>query len=188
MSLKNDVSNTFLTIRGLMIHAVSRIVPPKDVEDIVQEAYVKVCLAEKKETINYPKSYLFKTAQNLALDYVKSSGFRTTDTVDSMEIEALLSNDLDSDTTYGKVAAQEEFGQFCEVVRMLPSQCRRAFVFKKVYGYSQKEIAGLMGISEKTVEKHIAYGIKRCTLLLLNMTGEVNKGGAEKGRKGGGKL
>src|SRR5690606_20794216 len=42
-------------------------------------------------------------------------------------------------------------------------QCRKAFVLRKVYGYSQKEIADSLGISENTVEKHIATGIKRCT-------------------------
>jgi len=36
-------------------------------------------------------------------------------------------------------------------------------VLKKVYGYSQKEIAIKLDISENTVEKHIATGIKRCT-------------------------
>ena len=45
-------------------------------------------------------------------------------------------------------------------------QCRRAFVLKKVYGYSIKEIATELAISEKTVEKHIAQGIKRCTLYM----------------------
>jgi DNA-binding CsgD family transcriptional regulator len=36
-------------------------------------------------------------------------------------------------------------------------------VLKKVYGYSQKEIALSLSISENTVEKHIATGIKRCS-------------------------
>ena len=47
-------------------------------------------------------------------------------------------------------------------MRRLPVQCRRVFVLKKVYSYSQKEIAEELGISEKSVEKHMALGLQRC--------------------------
>jgi RNA polymerase sigma-70 factor (ECF subfamily) len=47
-------------------------------------------------------------------------------------------------------------------VAQLPLQCRRAFLLKKVYGLSQKEIAGYLGISESTVEKHVAKGLLHC--------------------------
>jgi len=47
-------------------------------------------------------------------------------------------------------------------VRSLPLQCRRAFVLKKVYGYSYSEIAQKLQISEKTVEKHISKGLTLC--------------------------
>ena len=66
------------------------------------------------------------------------------------------------DETYQHVAAGEEFSNFCEAVRILPVQCRKVFVLKKVYGYSQREIAIELEISESTVEKHIALGMKRC--------------------------
>lgn len=36
---------------------------------------------------------------------------------------------------------------------------RDAFVLRKVHGYRQKEIAKQLGISESTVEKHIARGM-----------------------------
>jgi len=182
MTIKRDINNTFVAIRGFMIRAVSRIAPPRDVEDIVQEAYVRVCQAEKKEDIKYPRAYLLKTARNLALDYVKSAEFRYAESVDDAELEDLLGAEYDQDTTYAQVAAQEEFAQFCEAVRYLPDQCRRAFVLKKVYGYSQAEIAHFMGISEKTVEKHIAHGMKRCTYFLSHASslaeGKLARGGA----------
>ena len=40
-------------------------------------------------------------------------------------------------------------------------------MLKKVYGYSQREIARELGLSESTVEKHIAQGIKRCTYFMM---------------------
>jgi RNA polymerase sigma-70 factor (ECF subfamily) len=41
---------------------------------------------------------------------------------------------------------------------------------RKVYGYSQKEIARALDIGESTVEKHIAYGIKRCSSFIAART------------------
>jgi DNA-directed RNA polymerase specialized sigma24 family protein len=44
----------------------------------------------------------------------------------------------------------------------LPLQCRRAFLLKKAYGLSRKEIASYMGITESTVQKHVAKGVMLC--------------------------
>ena len=52
------------------------------------------------------------------------------------------------------VARGQRLGQGREAVRQLPEQCRRVFVLKKVYGYSQREIAKELSLSESTVEKH----------------------------------
>ena len=38
-----------------------------------------------------------------------------------------------------------------------------------MYGYTQKEIAKTMNISESTVEKHIAMGIKKCTQYMMQL-------------------
>lgn len=129
----------------------------------MQEAYVRVCQVEKLEDIKYPRAFLLRTAKNLALDYVKSAGVRLTEGMDEEELGLAAQG---ADTTYAQVAAREEFAMFCEAVRYLPEQCRRAFVLKKVYGYSQREIARFMEISESTVEKHIASGMKHCNSYL----------------------
>jgi RNA polymerase sigma-70 factor (ECF subfamily) len=67
---------------------------------------------------------------------------------------------------YNNHVSNDEFANFCQAVRLLPIQCRKVFVLKKVYGFSQKEIAKQLTLSESTVEKHIALGIKRCTLFM----------------------
>ena len=44
-------------------------------------------------------------------------------------------------------------------IAALPPKCQTAFVMRKVHGFSQREIAARMGVSEGTVEKHISRGI-----------------------------
>jgi len=179
MSNNNDsVSSVFLSIRTVLARAVSHIVPPKEIEDIVQETYVRVCQVEKPDEIMHPRSFLLKTARNLALDHIKRAETRLSVSMDEdMELE-LPELHGRHDDTYDRVAAKEEFGHFCEAVRQLPLQCRKAFVLKKVYGYSQKEIAASLGISESTVEKHIANGIKRCTLFMASRSKPKESGTA----------
>ncbi|MGD8175165.1 RNA polymerase sigma factor [Marinimicrobium sp. ARAG 43.8] len=152
---------TYLSVREGLLRLVSRLVPPKEIEDIVQETYVRICRVKQSGPIRHPRSFLYRTARNLALDYLKRAETRSNVSMDDTNIE-LSALEEDTDDVYEQVRARQEFEQFCEAVRRLPLQCRRAFVLKKVYGYSQKEIANNLNISENTVEKHIALGIQRC--------------------------
>ena len=173
MNSNNTLHNAFLSARKSLTRVVSRIVPPREIEDIVQETYVRICQIDNREKIKQPKSFLLKTAKNLAIDQIKRAESQLVDSAD--ETPELLHLDLDDDAIYQQVASDEEFGQFCEAVRLLPVQCRKVFILKKVYGYSQKEIAQQLELSESTVEKHIALGIKRCTYFMMNKTQSNNK-------------
>lgn len=170
MSDREKISGVFISIRTQLAKVVSTIVPPKDVEDIVQEAYIRVCQVKSDNTIHQPRSFLLKTARNLALDYAKRSETRFTHSAENDELN-LSEEERWQDEVYESVASNEEFANFCEAVRQLPAQCRRAFVLKKVYGYTQREISLALDLRESTVEKHIAKGMKRCTYFMLAKQG-----------------
>lgn len=174
MAETDTILNVYLSVRASLARAVMTIVPPREIEDIVQETYVRVCQIEKKERITEPRSFLFRTARNLALDYVKKAETRLTGGVDDIDSFIPGGGEVLADDTLGRVTSNEEFALFCESVRALPLKCRRAFVLKKVYGYSQREIAREMRISEKTVEKHISQGIKRCTYFMMQQRGSTS--------------
>jgi RNA polymerase sigma-70 factor (ECF subfamily) len=171
MSNEHKLLDVFVALRRKLARAVSRIVPPPEIEDIVQETYVRVCQFEQAGNIRHPRSFLYRTARNLALDHMKRSQSRATVNLPSDEEEhgdsELPQAGLD---VYDQLAARQEFEIFCEAVQQLPLQCRRVFVLRKVYGYSQKEIARALDIAESTVEKHIAYGIKRCSSFIAERT------------------
>ncbi len=163
---KSTLFDVFMSTKASVVRMVSRIVPPKEIEDIVQETYVRICQLENHESILQPKSFVLKTARNLALDHIKKAETRLADYIED-ESDYSSATTTDVDELFEQAASNEEFAHFCESVRQLPQQCRRVFVLKKVYGYSQKEIAKELQISESTVEKHIADGLKRCTLYML---------------------
>ena len=49
----------------------------------------------------------------------------------------------------------------------LPTRCRQVFTLRKVYGYSQKQIAERLQISENTVEQHLTKAARRCAQVLF---------------------
>ena len=172
MSDEHKLLEVFVALRRKLARAVSRIVPPPEIEDIVQETYVRVCQFEQVGNIRHPRSFLYRTARNLALDHIKRSEARTTVGLpgDDEEHGGEGDGSQASLDVYDQLAAKQEFEIFCEAVQELPLQCRRVFVMRKVYGYSQKEIAQALEIGESTVEKHIAYGIKRCSSFIAART------------------
>ncbi len=156
----------FIELRERIAGVVLRIAPPQEVEDIVQETYVRVCQARNKSAIREPRSFLFRTAQNLALDHVKRAENRLTSNTDLLDEVDFTADGRFVDATLDTAESEEKFDQFCEAVRRLPRRCRRAFVLKKVYGRTQREIAREMSISENAVENYIAKGMKHCEITL----------------------
>lgn len=163
MSNNNEgIGAVFLSIRHRLVRQLLNFMPPRDVEDIVQETYVRICQVKNESEIRHPRSFLLRTAKNLAIDHLKSADVRLVSSTEDEEGSQWELPEEEIDEPFREVAAKQEFSDFCEAVRTLPQQCRKVFVLKKVYGHSQKEIARELGISESTVEKHIAVGIKKC--------------------------
>lgn len=163
------LTGIFQQYRKAVARIVARIVKPHDIEDIVQETYVHIYRASQKITIHHPRSFMLKTARNLALNHVARA--------DALNHLAELSPERDangdfsdleidaeifSESPEATVQAEEELVLFCRAVRQLPLQCRRVFILKKVYGLSQREIAKRLNIGEGTVEQHLVRGTHAC--------------------------
>ena len=175
MPHSQKIFTLYMSLRDALARAVAGIVPPKEIEDIVQETYVRACKIDNLDDIKTPRAFLFKTARNLALDYIKKAENRLIINIET-ENEAYYDTvKTANNDTFEEVATNEEFALFCEAVRHLPTQTRRVFVLKKVYGHTQKEIAQEMNLSESTIEKHISLGIKRCTYFMMQYDNNNNK-------------
>ena len=58
MERADSIHSIYMPLRGSLARAVLGIVPPKEIEDIVQETYVRVCQVQSKEKIREPRSFL----------------------------------------------------------------------------------------------------------------------------------
>lgn len=170
----------FLDCRVRLRRLVAKIVKPQDIDDILQETFIRACAASEKTEVRHPRSFILKTAQNLALNHVMSAYSRRT------QLEDFSTSDVfpAMESVGSEVESQERFLGFCRAVRDLPPQCRRVFVLRKVYGLSMREIASYLGISESTAEKHAAKGLLLCSKALRAM-GHLNdkKSAASSGKR-----
>jgi len=175
---KNTLVDAFLGIRSKVARSVAGIVPQRDLEDVVQDTYLRIRELNNAQAIGCPESYIYRTARNLALDHVKRAASRLVDSHEDVESVADLLELAEDDSTFREVASGREFAEFCAAVQELPEQCRRVFVLRKVYGFSQKEIARSLSISESAVEKHVARGLKLIYLRLNSPQPPGRSGGA----------
>lgn len=160
-ALISEVAKTYLSCRTSLLRFVGRFIhQTQDIEDIVHESFLRTYAAEIDTQIRSPKAFLFRTARNLALKHLDKCSTRLVDYLEDFESSEVL---VDERSAEDAAEAQEQFAIFCRAVSTLPLQCRRAFILRKVYGLTHKEIAEHLEISVSTVEKHLANGISRCS-------------------------
>jgi RNA polymerase sigma factor (sigma-70 family) len=148
----------------LMLRAWLRIRFPtvrrSDTDDIVQEAYMRLLAARQSHgELEHPKAFLFTTARNLALDLLRHDKIaRESPLVESGALRVLD----ESDPIPEAMARKQELAFLMEAIQSLPGRCRQIFTWRKVYGWSQKDIASRMGISERTVSAQLTIAIHKC--------------------------
>lgn len=136
----------------------------EDVEDVAQESFARVLDAAARGEIHYPRSYLYRTARNLAFN-ARARKFNQLES--SLEDPGFQDVLIDNRAGPEECAiAQRHFELFCQAVAALPTQCRQVLVLRKVHGLSQREVAENLGISVSTVEKHLAKALIRCAQYL----------------------
>ena len=150
---------------------------PEDVEDIVQETFVRTYEAKQKSKILNLRAYFFTTARNLSLKHLDLHANKITDYLEDLGISEVYDDRPSLESEY---EANKQFSIFCEAVRELPPQCRRVLILKKVYGLSHADIAKRLEITVSTTNQHLAKGIARCTLYMrekgyLNDTDNSNE-------------
>ena len=171
MDAASPLEAAYESVRRRLSALLRRFVGPADVEDILQEAFLRCYEADAATPIRRPQSYLYQTALNLARNHWSRTDRRASSSLDALLAEDEPASDVDIER---EAVARERLALYCRMVAELPLQCRRAFLLKKVYGLSQREIAAYLGISENTVEKHVAKGLLVCATRMreLEATGD----------------
>lgn len=123
-------------------------------EDLVQETFFRFWQARTQlRSESGLEVYLFRIAANLTTDFFRRAKLPTT----PLATEALT---LPSPQTAESSHEYEQLAQtIAAVVASLPEGPRTAFSLSRYEGLSYAEIAEVMGLSVKTVEKHLGKAL-----------------------------
>ncbi len=136
----------------------SRFGDESEIDDIIQEAFMRVLKAKRKTKIASPKAFLFATARNLALGGIRKRAYRGEQNLaDFNEMDVL---DAQENIT-AAVVRSEELELLTKAIQSLPTRCRQIITLRKIYGMPQKEIARELGISVNTVETQGTIGMRK---------------------------
>jgi RNA polymerase sigma factor (sigma-70 family) len=125
-----------------------------EADEIVQEAYCRLAGLPAVDHIDQPGAYFFSIARNLLARRLRRADVVSLETI--AEIEA-IDPSPDPET---RVAGKMMFERLEALIEELPERCRRIIRLRKFQGYSQKEIAAMLGITESIVENQVQYGIR----------------------------
>jgi RNA polymerase sigma factor (sigma-70 family) len=139
-----------------------------DVDELLQETYEHLLAAgaaPEREEVRSIRAFALTVARNVALSWLRHRQVVPIELV--ADLEALETLD-DRDQVEEIVNSHQELALLTRAVARLPARCRQVFTLRKVYGLSQKEIAAELGISENTVEQHLAKGMRLCSAALAD--------------------
>lgn len=129
-----------------------------DVDDLIQETYVRLLQAREQAALRSPKAYLFTSARNAAFDFFRR---RKIVAIDGMAELELLPVFEDRPGVAESVCHDQELQMLAEAIQALPERCRRVLTLRKLHGLSHREIAQQLGIAENTVNAQVAIGVLR---------------------------
>jgi RNA polymerase sigma-70 factor (ECF subfamily) len=133
-----------------------------DADDIVQEGFLRLIQTSAVETPDNPRAWLYRTCANLAADahdhkLVHERVIKERENLDLPDEQANPARLVDGNQILERV---------WKALLALPEPCRHAFLLNRLDGMSQRAIAAHLGISEKTVERHVLRALTACRAAL----------------------
>ena len=139
---------------------------PAAAEDLAQELYLKLAGRPAGPEAENPTALIYRIALNLMLDRARGDARAAARDADwrTAHRTALAGQEVAEEAPADDaVASRQRLRQLVEAVAGLPPQMKRAFTLHKLEGLSHAETAQAMGISVKSVEKHVSAALKALT-------------------------
>lgn len=145
--------------RALYFHILKMIKDKEQVEDLVQETFVKAFDNLKSYSTNYAFStWLYRIATNHTIDYLRKKKLQTMsidDPVKTKEGDMRMQLPDESAETDRKIIRKQRQNMVREAIKDLPPKYRRVIEMRHMEEKSYQEIADVLELPLGTVKAHI---------------------------------
>lgn len=141
----------------------ARLGPGADVEDLLQDVYLRVAAADADAEIQNPRAYLYRLASNLLLDRARSrrQSVARDDAWRQVHHVAGTAEDVaDVPSAEDVVAGRQRLAVLLEALETLPPKTQRVFRMHKFEGLGYAAVAEQLEISRSSVEKHMMDALR----------------------------
>ncbi len=143
--------------RPLYVFFAKRLPPEVEVDDLVQEVFVRLAARKDLDQIKQPDGYIFQIAMNLLRDRARKDASHCVDAHDTYDDSTHSHVDLSPERV---LLGKEAVGAFVEAIKNLPERTRAVFLLRRYEGLRYGDIARRLGLSVSSVEKHMQKAVK----------------------------
>ncbi len=168
--VRQQLISAYVAMRDELVRFLSaRLGQAVVAEDIYQDMFVRLNTAHLPDEIGSPRAFLYRMAFNLANDHRRASSRRVVrdgawlDVATQSNGGETISDHPDVDRA---IDARREIQQMLVALSDLSPKCREVFTLHRLQGLRHRQVAESLGITTKTVEKHMTAALKQLTLRL----------------------
>jgi RNA polymerase sigma-70 factor (ECF subfamily) len=147
----------------LVNYLAFRVKSRQEAAEIAQETYVRVLALSDIGRVTDLRSYLFRVANNIAVDRLRREQLRRR-TVE--QGRSAVAGSLVPASHDGSPEAERSAEDVLQVLRAaideLPAKCRAAFILYKLHCQGYPEIALRLAVTESMVRKYVLRGLRHC--------------------------
>lgn len=160
---QSRLNEVFLSHRPVLLRTLQRMVSnPSTAEDLLQETYLRVTGALSNRIIDHLEPFVFQTARNLALDYLRARRVRErtlTEDASPSELESVIAP---ASTLEDSMHAKRMLEGLSKSLATLTPRQQQIFSMSRLNGCSYVEIAEQLGVSASTVQKELKLIMAIC--------------------------
>lgn len=130
-----------------------------DVEDVVQDAFLRLSMAERRTAIHDPAAFLHVAAFNLIRDRARTAATRSAIGSTTPGLGQIVSPVPSVERC---MASRQHLAILDDALAELPANTRKAFMMYRFDELPHTQIAALLGLSVSMVEKHVRRARRHC--------------------------
>ncbi|MGH6851603.1 MAG: RNA polymerase sigma factor [Methylocella sp.] len=124
----------------------------QEAEDVVQDTYLHLLQRGTAATLEHPRPYLYRIAENLTVDLARKAKIRLRYAGEGC---ALACNAEAPQNPEAAAGGAMELRRLHAALSELPPLCRDAFLLNRIEDLTHAEIAGRLGVSVRTIDRYM---------------------------------